>query len=35
MVKNPVNMIGISAEEYKTIKPYVELAEKWDHSMFS
>jgi D-3-phosphoglycerate dehydrogenase len=28
MVKNPVNMIGISAEEYKTIKPYVELAEK-------
>jgi len=28
MVKNPVNMISIRPEEYKVIKPYMELAEK-------
>ena len=28
MVKNPVNMISIRPEEYKVIKPFMELAEK-------
>ncbi|HHY41999.1 MAG TPA: phosphoglycerate dehydrogenase [Thermoanaerobacterales bacterium] len=28
MVKNPVNMISIRPEEYKEIKPFMELAEK-------
>ena len=28
MVKNPVNMITIRSEEYKEIKPFIELAEK-------